>query len=123
MTPTWELIHHARPWSTNTERRWHHMERHQVAQEWRQAYRILAHKANMPRPFPGPVIVTVMPVFRDKRRQDVGNCYPAVKAALDGLVDAGVLTDDDPDYVASIVFVRPETGAGHDAMVLRVEAL
>lgn len=31
----------------------------------------------------------------DKRRRDPANWYPAVKAAVDGIVDAGVLEDDD----------------------------
>lgn len=120
---SWDLIYQARPWSANAERRWHPMERHKKVTEWRQAYALLARAERIPRPLAGPVVVTAMPVFRDRRRQDVGNCYPAVKAAIDGLVDAGCLDDDDPDYVASIVFVRPETGVGRDALVLRVELL
>lgn len=35
----------------------------------------------------------------DRRRRDPANAYPAVKAALDGVVDAGVLVDDDSTRV------------------------
>lgn len=35
----------------------------------------------------------------DRRRRDPANIYPAVKAALDGIVDAGVLADDDSTRV------------------------
>lgn len=35
----------------------------------------------------------------DRRRRDPANAYPAVKAALDGIVDAGVLVDDDSTRV------------------------
>lgn len=35
----------------------------------------------------------------DRRRRDPANVYPAVKAALDGIVDAGVLADDDSTRV------------------------
>lgn len=35
----------------------------------------------------------------DRRRRDPANMYPAVKAALDGIVDAGVLVDDDSTRV------------------------
>lgn len=31
----------------------------------------------------------------DRRRRDVANLYPSFKAAIDGLVDAAVLEDDD----------------------------
>lgn len=33
--------------------------------------------------------------FRDRRRRDPANWYPTVKAAVDGLVQVGVLPDDD----------------------------
>lgn len=37
--------------------------------------------------------------FRDVRRRDPANYYPTVKAAVDGLVDAGVLIDDSARYL------------------------
>lgn len=35
----------------------------------------------------------------DKRRRDVHNLFPSAKAAIDGVVDAGVLTDDSDAYL------------------------
>lgn len=35
----------------------------------------------------------------DRRRRDPANIYPTVKAVLDGIVDAGVLADDDSTRV------------------------
>jgi crossover junction endodeoxyribonuclease RusA len=35
---------------------------------------------------------------RDKRRRDAENCVPTSKAAVDGLVRAGVLVDDDAEH-------------------------
>ena len=35
----------------------------------------------------------------DKRRRDPANLYPSFKAAIDGLVDAGVLPDDDSAHL------------------------
>lgn len=32
-------------------------------------------------------------------RSDAGNFYPTAKAAIDGMVDAGILPDDNDDYV------------------------
>jgi hypothetical protein len=34
----------------------------------------------------------------DRRKRDAGNYYPTYKAAIDGLVDAGVLPDDDSEH-------------------------
>lgn len=38
---------------------------------------------------------------------DTGNNYPSVKAAIDGLRDAGVLVDDTSEYVLSILLHAP----------------
>lgn len=35
----------------------------------------------------------------DRRRRDPANAYPSVKACVDGLVDAGVLPDDDAAHL------------------------
>lgn len=35
----------------------------------------------------------------DRRKRDAGNYYPTYKAAIDGLVDAGVVPDDDSKHV------------------------
>ena len=121
--PGWVLIHHERPFTTNAERTWNPYLRARTVKEWRTAFHLLAISNKLPRPFKDPVVISAMPVLRDRRRQDVGACYPAVKAAIDGLVDAGVLLEDNPDYVASIVFVRPELAAKADALVLRIETL
>lgn len=37
------------------------------------------------------------------RRQDRGNLMPTHKALLDGLVDAGVVPDDNPQYVDELM--------------------
>lgn len=122
-TTAFELIHHARPFTTNAERKMTAFERARTVKEWRQAFALLAWAEKLPKRMATPIVITAMPVLRDHRRQDVGACYPAVKAAIDGLVDAGIIEDDDPDYVASIVFVRPELGAKGDALVIRIETL
>ena len=43
----------------------------------------------------------------DRRRRDVHNLYPSAKAAVDGLVDAGVLPDDSDRYL-----IGPDMRAG-----------
>lgn len=119
----WELIHRDRPWTTNAERKWSPYQRAAVVKEWRNAFHMLAWAEKLPRPIKSPVVISAVPILRDHRGQDVGACYPAVKAAIDGLVDAGVLDDDTPHYVASIVFITPELGQKIDALALRIETL
>ena len=67
------------------------------------------------------VVVTAMPVLATWRsRPDTGACFPAVKAAVDGLVDAGVLVDDTPDRVLELRFTAPAIGKA-DALVIVVQ--
>ena len=59
------------------------------------------------------------------RRADPSNAAPTVKALLDGIVDAGVLPDDDHLHVPHVDYSRgPNTGErGLYRIVLRLEPL
>jgi hypothetical protein len=50
---------------------------------------------------------------------DVGACMPAVKACVDGFVDAGVLADDGPDIVTELRFLAPVVD-GWDGLEVRL---
>lgn len=63
--------------------------------------------------------VVAMPFQQRGRLQDVGACLPAVKAAIDGLVDRGVVPDDDARYVRSIVFHPPQRGENGLTILVR----
>lgn len=54
--------------------------------------------------------VKITCIFRapDNRRRDTANLYPSFKSALDGIVDAGVLHDDNDKYVTSLTLMRGE---------------
>lgn len=41
-----------------------------------------------------------------KRRMDVPNWYPTIKALVDGLTDAGVFEDDNDNVIKSYLFLR-----------------
>ena len=45
------------------------------------------------------VTVQLTWVVTDKRRPDSDNIYPTFKAMCDGLVDAGIVPDDTPQYM------------------------
>lgn len=56
----------------------------------------------------------------DLRRRDPANIYPAVKAAIDGIVDAGVLIDDDSTRVVGPdMRLGPTVRGGQLALWLR----
>jgi hypothetical protein len=91
--------------------------------EWRRAFRRLATASEVPAL--GPCEVVVRTYLPDRRgTHDVGACYPAYKAAQDGLVDAGVWPDDRPTWVVRVVFEAPifGQGAGLELELVPVEA-
>jgi hypothetical protein len=107
-----------RPWTTNAERSGNRWDRAKKTKQWRTAYALLATELAPPRLEWCDVIVE--PWLRNRAGvQDTGACHPAAKAAIDGLVDAGVLDDDTPDIVRSITYLAPKIG--RDALVLIIE--
>ncbi len=100
------LSYPARPWTTNAERRLAPHARARLVKEWREAFFWLAKSAEIPRL--EAATVTVVQHSRDARwKPDTGACMPAAKAAVDGLVDAGVLADDGAAFVRALVFLPP----------------
>ena len=53
-----------------------------------------------------------------RKPQDIGAQFPTAKAALDGLVDAGGIPDDSPDFVREITFLAHATKPGPPGEVL-----
>jgi hypothetical protein len=99
----------ARPWTLNAERRDHWSQSRALTREWREAFAWLAIRQRRRFTSCHVLVVTQMrsPV------QDTGNAYGAAKAAIDGLVDAGVLPGDGPEVIRSITFLAP-TKVGKD---------
>lgn len=109
----------SRPWTVNGERKLSHFERAALVSEWRKAFAWLARERRIPAL--AAVRVRAHPLVANRRSlQDVGGCLPAVKAAVDGLVDAGVLADDGPAFLRELVFTGPVLGEV-DGLVLVVE--
>lgn len=60
---------------------------------------------------------------RDSRRRDPSNLMPTQKPSLDGLVDAGIVPDDTPEYVTeSIPRIVPPVSGQPGKLWLHVEA-
>lgn len=84
----------------------------------RQRWQILALAAHAPRLT--VCTITVQPLHRNgSARSDVCAESPTVKAAIDGLVDARVLPDDNPTHLLSVTFL-PALVCGVDGLELTV---
>lgn len=104
----WTLSYAGRPNSLNAERSGHWAAHRQTTAEWRDAFGWLAVKERLPHL--DLIHVVAQPFHARSRLPDTGNCYPAVKAAIDGLVDAHVIDDDGPERVRSITLLAPQRG-------------
>lgn len=95
-----------RPRTLNAERRGHHMAHRKATKDERLAWGWAWRAAVPVGTALARVRVTAQPVLSGPM-QDPGNCYPSVKAAIDGLVDAGVIEDDTGEHVAAITLLAP----------------
>jgi crossover junction endodeoxyribonuclease RusA len=75
---------------------------------WREAFCALAKAQRIPRGLTD-VRITI-DVEHPGVLADVAAHVPAVKAAVDGLVDAGVMQDDSPAYLTSETYNQPTRG-------------
>lgn len=100
------LTYDHKPWTTNAERAGNRWERAKLVKEWRTAFYYFAKQQQIPPLY--DVDITVTPHQMKGRLQDVGACNPAVKSAIDGLVDANVMIDDSPKYLKSITYLQPD---------------
>mgnify|MGYP003111927860 CR=1 FL=1 len=99
----WVLEDREKPWTVNAERTWHFHKRAKAVRECRERFAWLAKERKIPKL--QKIKVSVVPLAKDKRGiQDVGACLPAVKAAIDGIVDAGIIPDDNPDHLVALTF-------------------
>lgn len=112
------LRYDQRPWTLNVERQGNRWKRADLVREWRKAFAVLAKAEKIPQL--ERVFVLASPEVATRRSiPDTGACIGAAKAAIDGLVDAGVLDGDGPDRVLLLAFSAPIV-TGRDALVVHV---
>lgn len=87
--------------------------------EWREAFAWLAHAEKIPHLDRARIVI--QPFQKGGKLQDTAACNPVAKAAIDGLVDAGVFDDDDGDHVTEITFMPCERGT--DGLLVQIIAL
>ncbi len=112
--------HGSRPLTVNKVATMHRQQWAALTRDQRLVWQLIARQRKVPAL--GRISVTAEPLHKDRRSpQDVAACAPAVKAAIDGLVDAGVVEDDSPEFVTSVRFLPPVV-CGVDGLRLIVEA-
>ena len=98
------LTFNARPWTLNAERAGNRWKRAEMVKVWRDAFHWLAIAEKTPMFHEVSVIVDIQ---MKRPLADTGNAYGSVKAAIDGLVDAGVLPDDGPEVIRVLCMKAP----------------
>jgi len=108
---SYTVTYESRPnFGINKERTVHHMVRAKITKEWRKAFCELAQAAMIPHMEQVEIIIQPY-VLNARYRQDVAfGCAPLAKAAIDGLVDAGILIDDHAQIVVKLTFLAPKYG-------------
>jgi hypothetical protein len=81
----------------NANRRQYWAAKAKLTRALREAALVCARRDHVPALDRAHIVVEYRP--GDRRRRDVHNLYPSAKAAVDGLVDAGVLPDDADQYL------------------------
>lgn len=118
---SWQLhINRPAEW-LNLNQRLHWGEKSRRTHQWRQATRLYARAAKLPRGLER-VCIEAFLHFPDRRRRDAGNWSPTVKACVDGLVDYGLIPDDSD---ANLIGPDLRTGEPHRVgqVVLTIEEL
>jgi crossover junction endodeoxyribonuclease RusA len=87
------------PWSINMERTKHWSWRAKRAKDFRLCAMVAARDLSIGMQPPSTVEVE-LPFDRASNNRDPSNFFPAVKAMVDGLVDAGLWADDTGEYVS-----------------------
>lgn len=107
--------------TVNKERAEHVMVSRRYTKDVRTEWGILGQTIRDVR-FPGEVDIVAQPIQARGPMGDAGCHYPTVKAAVDGLVDAGVLRADDGSVVRSIRMMAPRKAAGFPGLLLTIAA-
>lgn len=117
---TWTLVDEGqRPLTVNAVARLHRQQWATHTRQVRETWAWLAVQARVPRLDRARIVAT--PLHANRRSpQDVAAAAPHVKAAVDGLVDAGVLDDDSPEFLVELAF-RPPDICGADGLRLVIE--
>lgn len=103
-----------RPWTTNSERSGNRYKRAADTKNWRGLYAAWTLEAGPPKLTEAHVYVDL---YLKGPLQDTAACNPAVKAAIDGMVDGGLFLDDTGDHVTAITFRAPQRAKENQTII------
>ncbi|AJT42397.1 hypothetical protein [Psychromicrobium lacuslunae] len=83
-------------WLNSNDRR-HHMARWRIGRTWREAAKVYAIKAKLPHLQKARITATIHRARSN--RSDALNFAPTIKPIIDGLIDYGLLPDDDDKHL------------------------
>jgi hypothetical protein len=115
---SWTVVVEGHLFTLNGERTMHYHKRAKLVKTWREAAFEAAQKARVPKM--NQIDIVCQPCRGTRRNMaDTGGHFPVAKACIDGLVDAGVIPDDGPEFVRSLTFRSPYIEKGtEDRMIL-----
>lgn len=116
---TWTLVHEDRPMLENEHRRLHFHARATYDRLWRNTFCWIARQQRVPH-LDAVFITVAQECRRGTTLPDTANSFPSAKAAIDGLRDAKVITDDNPKFVKFVGFTAPTHG-DRDRFIIIVE--
>ena len=102
----------------NSNQRIHRMQEADLTKTWRQAAKLASRTTQ---PLTPPVRIIAHIWKKRAGRYDPGNLYPTAKACVDGIVDAGLLADDDHTRV-----IGPDMrhgGTGNPEIILEIHEI
>ena len=106
------------PLSMNQRLHWR--KKAEITKDIRTATRLLAHRI----PFLGNCEMSLVWNVTDRRIRDADNAIPTLKAMCDGIVDAGIVLDDRPEFMTKLMPTIVLLPKGSKAsMVLTVRAI
>lgn len=123
MTVVGSIIIPGRPVSLNAERAANRWQRAELTKGTREHAKVLwlneVRAGRAPKQLDRMSVVVHVEAKDRRYRTDVGNVLPSVKAAVDGLVDSGLIPDDTDRHLVRLTFT-PTQVTGRDALVLEV---
>jgi hypothetical protein len=103
---SWKLAIPGELVSLNAERSAHWSARSRGSQQWRADAKVLGKALGTG--CLDQVSVAATPWQAKGKLADAGNHLPSVKAAIDGLVDAGIIPDDSPAHLRTLTMHAPK---------------
>lgn len=113
----WKIEYQGKPWTVNQARQMHFRTEAPLVAEWRMAFKMLTKAQKVPKL--NKIEITAQPFVKHRRSQDLGACFHATKAAIDGIADA-ILVDDSPEHVVKLSFLPPVLQAPCDSLVVTI---